>query len=89
MNLMADKENAPRKEEERGASKVFRSSSQDTVSSACQCPRSGDLWQCAGRPELVSDPDGRRCELGGLVALGTDHDVRGELAALLAGGDRG
>lgn len=52
----------------------------------CECPRTRDLWICAGRPDMVSHPDGRRCELGELVRLGTDRDVRGKLAELLAGG---
>jgi hypothetical protein len=85
---MADKTNGPRLTDQEPSQTLTQTASQDTA--RCACPRSGDLWQCAGRPEMVSAPDGRRCELGELARLGTDHDVRGPLAAALGvagGGD--
>lgn len=58
---------------------------QDTAPAPyCRCPRSSDLWLCAGRPELVRHPDGSRCALGATVAAsGNDHDPRGELIRAL------
>lgn len=85
---MADEKNASRLSDREASQNKNQTASQDTR--RCECPRSGDLWNCAGRPDMVSHPDGRRCELGELVRLGTDRDVRGELAELLAlagGGD--
>jgi hypothetical protein len=85
---MADKTNGPRLTSESRSQTTTKTTVKST--GRCECPRSGDLWLCAGRPDMVAHPDGRRCELGALVRLGTDHDVRGELTAMLAagGGDR-
>lgn len=81
---MASKQNGSRLTSESRPQTTTKTAVKSTP--ACKCPRSRDLWMCEGRPELVSDAEGRRCELGGLVKLGTDHDVRGELAEMLAGG---
>ena len=67
-----------------------RSAFQDTPAPYCRCPRTGDLWQCAGRPELTNDPDGNRCTLSATVAAsGSDHDPREELARALEEGGSG
>jgi len=63
------------------------SSSQVTAPTPyCRCARTGDLWACQGRPELVSHPDGAKCSLGATVrASGNDHDLREELERALKG----
>lgn len=58
------------------------------LASYCRCPRSNDLWLCAGRPDLTHHPDGSRCALGATVrATGSDHDPREQLARALKEAD--
>lgn len=50
----------------------------------CRCPRQGDLWLCAGRPDLECDPAGNQCALGAAIRLtGRDTDPRELLARAL------
>lgn len=82
-------EEAPRPDL-RGASKDHQDRSrsfQDTAPGLyCRCPRQGDLWLCAGRPGLVSHPDGSQCALGATIRLtGRDIDPRELLARALKG----